>query len=156
ELPIALAPVGQHERPLRHRVDRLAHLVDILGIVEKNLEKRDVALAIEVVHRLFQRQVDEALVELRHADLEYGDDWISLLARLYPERRHGAARRDECQGVAGVQAKCIGDLAADGDADALVEALERALLDVLGDALDLLQIGLAHATYEDARSRICR
>src|SRR6185437_8474392 len=53
------------------------------------------------------------------------------------------------RGVTGVQRKLIGEPAADGDALALVETLERALLDVLGDRGEVVEIVGANAADQN-------
>ena len=50
-----------------------------------------------------QRHEDERGVVFRHADLEYGGDLVGLDPRRRAHRRHGAARRDQREIVAGAQ-----------------------------------------------------
>ena len=89
---VALAPVGEQDRPLGRLLDRRARLVDPVGVVEEDLDDVHVAVAVEVGLRLGERHVDEGRVELRHADLEDGDDRIALDARRGAEGRRRAAR----------------------------------------------------------------
>jgi hypothetical protein len=44
----------------------------------------------------------------------------------------------------------IGETAADGKPLAVVEAVERALFDVLGNLRELGDVGAAHAAHDDA------
>ena len=104
------------DRPARRLLDGGAGLVDPVGIVEIDLDQLHVVLAVEVVLRLGQRHEDEGGVELRHADLEDRLHRIALDARRGAEGRRGAARRDEREGVAGLQRQGFGEAPADGDA----------------------------------------
>ena len=121
--------------------DELAVTVDPVGIVGVDLDRGHVAGAVEIGLRLGQRHEHEGGVVFRHADLEHRGDLVGLDARRRAHRRHRAARRHQRDVVAGAQRQLIGQPAADHHALTLVEALERALLDVVGDGAELAEIG---------------
>ncbi len=121
-------------------VTSLAVAVDPVGIVGIDLDRGDVAGAVEIGLRLRQRHEHEGGVVFRHADLEHRRDLVDLDARRGAHRRHRAARRDQRDVVAGAQRELIGEPAPDRDALPFVEAFERALLDVVGDRGKLVQV----------------
>ncbi len=49
---------------------RVAHRVDLVGVVDIDLDDVGLAVEIEIVLRLGERHEDEGAVEGRHADLE--------------------------------------------------------------------------------------
>ena len=153
---VALAPVGHEDRPACRLVDGGAGLVYPVGIVEIDLDELDVVLAVEVVLRLGQRHEDEGGIEFRHADLEDRLHRITLHPRRRAEGRRRAARRDEREGVAGLQRESVGKAAPDGDALPVLELVEGALPQVAGDVLDLAQIFRPDAAHEDAAAVILR
>ena len=137
---------------------RLAVAVDAVGIVGIDLDRGDVAGAVEIGLRLLQRHEHEGVVVFRHADLEHRGDLVDLDARRGAHRRHRAARRHQRDVVARVQRELIGEPAADGDALPIVEAAERALLDVVddrGQAFEVFQADAAdqHAAGVERRGR---
>ena len=121
-------------------VTDLRKSIDLVRIVGIDLDRGDVVGAIEIGLRLGQRHEHEGGVVFRHADLEHRRDLVGLDARRRAHRRHGAARRDQRHAVAGAQRELIGEPPADHHALPLVEAFERALLDVLGDRGELVEV----------------
>ena len=121
------------------------------GLVGEHLDRGHVVLAIEIGLRLRQRHEHEAGVIFRHADLEHGRHLVGLDARRHAHRRHRALGRDQRDGVAGMQRQLIGEPASDGDALPLVKSLQRALLDVLGDRGEVVEVLRAHAAHQHAR-----
>ena len=113
---VALAPVGQDHRPLGGHLDRLARLVDAVGVVEEDLDHGDVVLAVEIGLRLLERHEDEGGVELGHAELEDGVDLVSFDPGNDAERPLRALRRRERDGVADLQREVLGEALADRDA----------------------------------------
>jgi len=89
-------------------------------------------------------------IVFRHADLEHRRDTISLYPRRRTHRGHGAARGNERDVVGGPQRQLIGEAASDGDALPVVEAVERALLDLAADRRQRGEIGAAHAAHQHA------
>ena len=89
-------------------------------------------------------------VIFRHADLEHRRDLVGFDARRGAHRRHRALRRHQRDAVAGMQRQLIREPAADRDALPLVKTLERALLDVLGDRGEVVEIVGADAANENA------
>ncbi len=150
---IALPPVDQKHRPPGRFGHALAEGVDLVGIGGEHLDRGHVIVAVEIGLRLRQRHEHEGRVIFRHADLEHRGDLVGLDARRRAHRGHRALRRDQRDAVAGMQRQLIGEPAADGDALPLVEALERALLDVLGDRGEVVEIVGADAAHEDAGRR---
>ena len=74
-------------------VTSLRKRVDLVGIVGVDLDRGDVAGAVEIGLRLGERHEHEGGVVFRHADLEHGGDLVGLDARRRAHRRHRAARR---------------------------------------------------------------
>ena len=93
--------------------DELAVAIDPVGIVDIDLDRGNVAGAVEIGLRLGHRHEHERGVVFRHADLEHGGDLVGLDARRRPHRRHRAARRHQREIVAGAQRELIGEPAAD-------------------------------------------
>ena len=102
----------------------LAVAVDLVGIVGIDLDRGDVARAVEIGLRLLQRHEHEGRVVFRHADLEHGRDLVGLDARRRAHRRDRAARRDQRDVVAGAQRELVGEPPADRDALPVVEAFQ--------------------------------
>ena len=148
---VALPPVDHEDRPLRGLGDELPEARDLVGIVGVDLDRGDVAGAVEIGLRLGQRHEHEGGVVFRHADLEHGGDLVGLDARRRAHRRHRAARRHQRDAVAGAQRELVGEPPADHDALPLVEAFQRALLDVAGDRGELVEVGAADAAHQHAR-----
>ena len=72
-------------------VTSLPELRDLVGIVGVDLDRGDVAVAVEIGLRLGQRHEHEGGVVFRHADLEHRRDLVDLDARRGAHRRHRAA-----------------------------------------------------------------
>ena len=137
--------------PRGRDLDRLAQRVDVVGIVDEDLDRLRAAFHVEVELRLGERHEDDGGVELRHADLEDGDDRIGLDARRRAERRHVAVRRDQRDHVAEHEAEIVRPCAGRWRRlRRLVEADERALLDVAGDDGELAEIVAADAAHQRA------
>src|SRR5205823_1733950 len=120
-----------------------------IGVGGEDLDRGDIIVAVEIGLRFGKWHEHHARVIFRHADLEHGRYLVRLDARRRTHRRHGAARRYQRDAVAGVQRQLIGKSAADGDALPFVKAFERALLDVLGDRGEVVQIVGADAANQD-------
>jgi hypothetical protein len=71
-------------------------------------------------------------------------------------RRHSAAWGHQREIVAGTHRELVGQPPSDGDALALVETVQAALLDVLGDGSEFVEIARAHAAHQHAGSVIGR
>jgi hypothetical protein len=135
---------------LDDRLDRLG----LVGIGDLDLHIVDRGVAAEEQLGLGQRHVDEALVELAHADAEDAADRVVLLARRGAERRGRAGGRDQGDGVADRQAEVAGHAVADqhdvAAVLALAEAGQRAALDVGRDHLHAAQVGRGDAAHDGA------
>ena len=97
-------------------------------------------LVLKKLLGLRQRQEHEGAVEGRHADLEDRADLIGLHARRDAERRLRAVRGDQRDLVADAQRQPLGELGADRRLAGRVEAVERALEQVLPDARQALEV----------------
>ena len=120
----------------------------MVRIVYIDLNRRDIAGAIEIGLGLPQRHEHKCGVVFRHADFEDRHHPVRLDARRRAHRRHRAARRNQSQIIANLQRQLVGKSAADGDALALVESVERALLDVVGDRTELGKVGAPNAAHQ--------
>src|SRR5690606_28775430 len=92
---VALAPVGHEYLSPGRRLDRLAKLVDGVGIGNEQLDRLHDAFGVEIELRLIERHIDNRSVVFRHADLEDGGNRVALHARVYTERRDVALGGDK-------------------------------------------------------------
>ena len=122
----------------------------MIRVVDVDLDAVDGGAAIEIGLPLGQRHEHHPEVIIRHADLEYGRGIVGLDARRRAERRHRTARRDQRHAIACPHRELVGEPAADHDALAFVEALERALADIAGDRPEPDEVLGAHAVHQDA------
>ena len=89
-------------------------------------------------------------VVFRHADLEDGDHRIALHARRRAESGRCAARGEQRDLIADPHIELVGEAAAERDAGLLVETVERAEADILGDGLELFEVRFAQAPHQRA------
>ena len=87
-----------------------------LRVGHQHLQHVDRIALVEEALGVRQRHEDHAAVVLRHAHLEDGQHLVGLDARRRAERRRGAARRHQRDGIADVDAQRVGEPRADGDA----------------------------------------
>src|SRR5690606_28301370 len=120
------------------------------GIIDKDFKRLHLAFLIEEKLRLGKRHHDARRVIFRHADLEDGDNRISLHARIDAKGGHIAIGRDHAQRIADGKAEIFRHARADGDAARLIEALERALANIAGNELKLFEIFLTQAPDQRA------
>ena len=119
-------------------------------MVDDDLDGVDLGAAREVALRFQKRHEHHGAVVFRHAHLEQRGDHIGLGARRRAEGRRRAARRNERDRIADVDAQHVGKARADGDAGALAEPVEAAEADVVGDERQRAQSFLGHAAHERA------
>ena len=120
------------------------------GIIRIDFDGGHVAGSIEIGLRFGERHEHEGGVVFRHADLEHCGDLVCFNARRGPHRGDRAARGNKSDAVARPQRQLVGKPASDCNPLPLVEALKRALPDVVGDRRQLQQIGGANPAREDA------
>ena len=147
---VALAPVGEEHRALGRHLEVGPHRAHRLGIVEVDLDQADIGVPVEEGLGLGERHEHEGRVELGHADLEDRLDGVALGARRRAERRRGPLGGQQVDLVAGLDAEGFGQAPADGDARAVVEALQAAALDVARDGADLVEVLAPDAAHQHA------
>ena len=125
-------------------------MVHIVGIVGIDLDRRHIAVLVEIGLALGQRHEDEGAVIFGHADLEHRRNLVDLDARGRAHGRDGAARGDQSEVVTRLQRELVGEPLADGNAGAPVEAIQRALLDVGADGRKLAQIFFGNAAHQNS------
>ena len=123
---------------------------------DEDFDRAHVIGAIEIGLRLGKRQKDHHGIIFRHVDAEHCRDLVRLDTRRNVPRRHGSARRDQRDVVAGTQRQLIGKPASDGDPLSPLKCTERALLDVVGDRGELVEIIGTNAANEHARGIVRR
>src|SRR5690606_36434795 len=121
------------------RLDRLAKLVDGVGIGNEQLDRLHDAFGVEIELRLIERHIDDRCVVFGHTDLEDGGNRVALHARVYTERRDVALGGDKRDLAAGAEAEGLGHARADGDAPR-GKTHQVAVLDVIGNRLHLGEI----------------
>ncbi len=107
------------DRPLDGLVDGACRAVDRRRAARGTPRWPSRRRPVEEALRLGERHIDEARVELRHADLEHRHDGIALDARRDAERRLRALGRGQRQRVAGTDEELLGQPPPDGDAAGL-------------------------------------
>ena len=147
---VALAPVGDEDRPLRRRLDRRLQRVDVVGIVDEDLDRLRRVLHVEIELRLGERHVDD---EASYSDMptsKIADDRIGLDARRRAERRDVAVRRDQGDRVAERQAEILGQARADRDALAGSKPTSVPCLMLSATSVELAEVVAADAAHQRA------
>ena len=130
---IALPPVDHKDRPASGIGHEVTVAINPIGIFGINLDGSDIAGTVEIGLRFGERHEYEGRIVFRHADLEHGRDPVGFDPRRCPHGRHRPLRGNQCDIVTGPQRQLVREPASDRNALALIEVLQRSLLDVVAD-----------------------
>ena len=83
--------------------DKLAKARHFVWIVGVDFDCRDIAGAVEIGLRLWQRHKDDRGIVFRHSDLKHGSNFVGLDPWRRAHRRHRATWCDERERVTGAQ-----------------------------------------------------